>query len=34
VEVVREGWGEGQKKMMEGASVDLEHGTYEVEIFL
>lgn len=31
VEVLREGW--EQKRKMKGASVDLEHGTYEVEIF-
>jgi hypothetical protein len=32
VEVLREGWKE--KRRVEGASVELEHGTYEVEIFL
>ncbi|KAK4032249.1 bacterial alpha-L-rhamnosidase-domain-containing protein [Parachaetomium inaequale] len=34
VEVLREGWGGGKKRRMEGPSVELEHGTYEVEIFL
>ena len=31
-EVLREGWEE--KRRVQGASVELEHGTYEVEIFL
>ncbi|KAL2134795.1 hypothetical protein VTI74DRAFT_10779 [Chaetomium olivicolor] len=34
VEVLREGWREEEKKRMEGPAVDLDHGTYEVEIFL
>lgn len=33
MEVRREGWEAGRKRRVEGGSVDLEHGTWEVEIF-